>query len=130
MQQSVAGLLGSKFKRKEKKADGGIGQEIGDIILEDDTVTKAGRLLMRDQWNTRLHSFLEAAYQNGLKAKVSDVRFHKARLSGIWGFQHNSPEFLEKAVDSHLAICRGELRPVRVGNIAGRRVIRVRTPFY
>ena len=49
MQQQVVGLLSSKeFKRKEKRADGGIGQEIGDVTLEDGTVTNTGRLLMRD----------------------------------------------------------------------------------
>lgn len=96
IQQPVAGLLGTKLKRKEKRAAGGIGQEIGDVTLEDGTVTKAGRLLMRDQWNTRLHPPLEAAYQDGLKAKIPDVRFHKARLSGMWGSNTLVQDFLEK----------------------------------
>lgn len=97
MQQQVAGKVSSeKFKRKEKKTGGGIGQEIGDITLEDGTVTSAGRLLMRDQWNTRLHPPLEAAYQDGLKAKIPDVRFHKARLSGMWGSDTAVQDFLGK----------------------------------
>jgi len=52
--------------------------------------------LIRDQWNTELHGPLQGAFQEGLKAKVPDVRFHKERLSGLWGSGSDLETFLEK----------------------------------
>ena len=97
MQQKIADIVkGGTIKRKEKQADGGIGQELGDIKLDDGRTVSVGRLLMRDQWNTQLHAPLEAAYLDGLKAKVPDVRFHKARLSGMWDASGEVQKFLKE----------------------------------
>ncbi|KAK5449313.1 hypothetical protein LTS15_008855 [Exophiala xenobiotica] len=81
---------------RERKSETGLGSSLGDVKLEDGTVVDAGRMLIRDQWNTALHAPLEAAFQEGLKAKVPDVRFHKERLSGTWGGSNDCERFLEK----------------------------------
>lgn len=81
---------------REKKSGKGLGSSLGDVKLENGTVVDAGRLLIRDQWNTALHAPLEVAFQEGLKAKVPDVRFHKERLSGTWGGSSDCESFLEK----------------------------------
>ena len=87
---------GKPIVRKEKKSECGLGCGLGEVELGDGSTIDAGRMLMRDQWNTRLHEPLEAAYQTGLKAKVPDVRFHKTRLSGMWGESTSCTDFLEK----------------------------------
>lgn len=82
------------LKRKERKSDPGLGAALGDVKLQDGTVVNAGRMLMRDQWNTALHEPLEAAFKEGLKAKVPDVRFYKERLSGLWSHSNECQSFL------------------------------------
>jgi nicotinamidase-related amidase len=84
------------LRRKQKKSGGGLGFPLSDVKLEDGTVVDGGKILMRDQWNTALHAPLEAAFQEGLKAKVPDVRFHKERLTGLWGGSNDCQTFLEK----------------------------------
>ena len=93
----IAGVTqGKPIRRKEKKSNGDLGCDLGEVELGDGKTADAGRMLMRDQWNTRLHEPLEAAYLTGLKAKVPDVRFHKTRLSGMWGGSTPFTDFLEK----------------------------------
>ena len=97
IKQEVLGITkGKTIRRKEKKSGGGRGCDLRDVKLEDGTTIDAGRILIRDQWNTGWHGPLEAAYQVGLKAKVPDERFRKARLSGMWSSNTACTNFLEK----------------------------------
>ncbi|KAH7028820.1 isochorismatase family protein [Microdochium trichocladiopsis] len=77
---------GTTITVPEKKDDGGIGAPLGEVRLDNGTVVDAGRMLMLDQWNTALHPPMEQSFQQGLReADPPDVRFHKQRLSGLWG---------------------------------------------
>ncbi|KAJ3494739.1 hypothetical protein NLG97_g3883 [Lecanicillium saksenae] len=82
----------------KRKLHGGIGYELGPITLAAGSIVDAGKMLLRDQWNTRLHGPLEEAFKAGQRATVPDVRFHKERVSGLWGdAQSNELEmFLQK----------------------------------
>lgn len=87
---------GQMMVRSERKSNGGIGSPLGKVTLEDGTQVDAGRMLMGDQWNTRLHGPLEEAYRAGLDGTLPDVRFHKERLSGLWGPSSEMEQFLRK----------------------------------
>jgi nicotinamidase-related amidase len=58
---------------------GALGEDIGKLKLEDGTEIEAGRVMMRDQWNTAFYPPLINL------AKPQDMRIHKNRLSGFWG---------------------------------------------
>ncbi|KAF5709806.1 Isochorismatase hydrolase [Fusarium globosum] len=58
---------------------GSIGAEIGQVKCEDGTVIDAGRVMMRDQWNTEFHPSLKRI------AEPQDIYVNKNRLSGFWG---------------------------------------------
>ncbi|KAF2248733.1 isochorismatase family protein [Trematosphaeria pertusa] len=83
-------------REKESKGDGGIGEPIGDVTLPDGSVVEAGRLLMRDQWNTELHDPLKADFEASQNTSLPDLRFHKARRSGLWGGSTPCVEFLKE----------------------------------
>ena len=86
----------SKFFNKERKTDGGLGDLMGKVKLDDGSSVDAGRMLMRDQWNTELHAPLARAFNEGANSKVPDVWFHKERISGLWGSSGDLERFLEK----------------------------------
>ncbi|KAM3504122.1 hypothetical protein MY11210_008474 [Beauveria gryllotalpidicola] len=69
----------------ERKSDGGIESELGSVTLADGSIVDAGKMLLRDQWNTRLHGPLEEAFEAGQHAAVPDVR-----LSCLWGNAHSN----------------------------------------
>lgn len=58
----------------------------------------AGRLLMRDQWNSALYPPLDKIYQEGTSpdAKIPDVWIHKNRMSGLWGAKTACETYLEE----------------------------------
>ncbi|KAF5659224.1 Isochorismatase hydrolase [Fusarium circinatum] len=58
---------------------GSIGAEIGKVECEDGTLIDAGRVMMRDQWNTEFHPSLKKI------AEPQDIHIKKNRLSGFWG---------------------------------------------
>ncbi|KAF5708196.1 Isochorismatase hydrolase [Fusarium mundagurra] len=58
---------------------GSIGAEIGKVKCEDGTLIDAGRVMMRDQWNTEFHPSLKRI------AEPQDIHINKNRLSGFWG---------------------------------------------
>jgi hypothetical protein len=62
--------------RERPSGGGGLGSSLGDVDLEDGTAVDAGMLLIRDQWNTALHPPLEAAFQEGQKGALPDVRIY------------------------------------------------------
>lgn len=68
---------------KEHKSACGIGDQLGNIAIEDGSLVDAGRKLMRDQWNTELHQPSAEAYKYGTTCEPADVRFHKDHLSGL-----------------------------------------------
>jgi len=85
----------SKTAFCESKGSLGVGQSIGDVVLADGTTVAAGRMLMRDEWNTALHDPLEAPFRESQQMSLPDARFHKARLSGLWAGPTDCLEFLD-----------------------------------
>lgn len=83
-------LPGPTIRVLERKWDVGIGSELGPVTLADGSVVDAGKMLLRDQWNTRLHGPLEKTFEASQRAAVPDVRFHKERVSGLWGDAHSN----------------------------------------
>ncbi|KAL2075413.1 hypothetical protein VTL71DRAFT_356 [Oculimacula yallundae] len=83
-------------KRPEVKTENGLGSLLGDVKLEDGSEVEAGRILFRDQWNTALHGRLADAFEDGLKAQVPDVRFHKNRISALWESKSKLHDFLQE----------------------------------
>lgn len=81
---------------KEVKDDTGVGDDVGDVKLPDGSTIGAGRLLMRDQWNTGLHGPLQEEFDKSQKTALPDARFHKSRLSGFWGGSTPAIEYLKK----------------------------------
>ncbi|MCJ1447468.1 MAG: hypothetical protein MMC23_007979 [Stictis urceolatum] len=86
----------SKFYNRERKLDQAVGEPLGTVKLKDGSTIEAGRLHMRDQWNTALHESLAKAYEVGSQAKVPDVLFHKTRLSALWESSSDLLRFLEE----------------------------------
>lgn len=82
---------------KDPRLYRGLGSEIGPVKLDDGSTVEAGRLLMRDQWNSALYAPMEAARQEGLKdgLRREDVWIHKNRMSGLWGDKTMLTEYLE-----------------------------------
>lgn len=57
----------------------------------------AGKLLMRDQWNTALMTPLDELYEEGKKLETRpDIWCHKNRMSGMWGPTTDCEKVLEK----------------------------------
>jgi nicotinamidase-related amidase len=75
----------------------GLGAECGNVELQDGSVVDAGRLLMRDAWNSALYPPLGRMYEEGRKLEHRpDVWFHKNRMSGCWGPKTEFEEFMER----------------------------------
>ena len=56
----------------------GLGSDISSVELEDGRTVEAGRLLMRDQWNSALYPDLESV------RSPEDIWIHKNRMSGTY----------------------------------------------
>lgn len=57
----------------------------------------AGRMLMRDQWNSALYPPFDEMYKEGRQLSVRpDVWIHKNRMSGIWGARTDLQDFLDQ----------------------------------
>ena len=61
----------------------GLGQPLGDVTLPDGSRIPAGRMLMRDQWNSQLTPALLESYEASLKSAKPDVILDKLRMSGL-----------------------------------------------
>lgn len=83
---------------KDPRLYKGLGTDIGMIELDDGGTTEAGRLLMRDTWNSALYPSLEQARQEGLSGNVKrkDVWIHKDRMSGLWGTETACTRYLKE----------------------------------
>lgn len=76
----------------------GLGNEMG-VVRDEETgeEVEMGRMLMRDQWNTKLCPPLDSLYESGKKLEAKpDVWIHKNRMSGMWGSKAACEEFLEE----------------------------------
>lgn len=71
--------LDSNFEDGKAHDLGTLGEEMGKIKLEDGTEIQAGRVMMRDQWNTEFFPSLVQA------AESQDIWVNKNRLNGFWG---------------------------------------------
>ncbi|KAH8810905.1 Isochorismatase-like protein [Xylogone sp. PMI_703] len=58
---------------------GALGEDMGQLKLDDGTVIEAGRVMMCDQWNTAFYPPLVEVSQ------PQDIWISKNRLSGFWG---------------------------------------------
>lgn len=61
----------------------GLGQSLGSVVLPDGSEIDAGRMLMRDQWNTELSPPLKESLKSSLQGSKPDVIVDKARISGL-----------------------------------------------
>ncbi|KAL1854146.1 hypothetical protein Plec18167_000064 [Paecilomyces lecythidis] len=87
----------STKKRKNPSVYKGLGADMGPIQLSDGTTVEAGRVLMRDAWNTALYPPLDVAYLEGAKrSSMPDVWIHKNRMSALWGCGTDLEAYLEK----------------------------------
>ena len=83
-------------REKESKEETGIGEPMGNVKSPEGSVIEAGRLLLRDQWNTELHGPLKADFEASQTSGLPDVLFHKARISGLWGASTPCLEYLRE----------------------------------
>ncbi|KAK4985605.1 Phosphatidylinositol 4-kinase pik1alpha (PI4-kinase)(PtdIns-4-kinase) [Elasticomyces elasticus] len=76
----------------------GLGSQCGTVFLPDGgEEVDAGRLLMRDAWNSALFPPLDKLYHEGKTLEHRpDVWIHKNRMSGMWGGRTDCQDFLEK----------------------------------
>ena len=94
-----------EFFNKEHKAKSGLGEPLGTVTLEDGSKVNAGRLLMRDQWNTELHKPLAETFEKNMNSIIPDKRFYKDRLSGLWGSSGEFEMFLKEQQLTTLLFC-------------------------
>jgi len=71
--------LDSNFEGSEPRNLGALGEDMGSLKLSNGTVIQAGRVMIRDQWNTAFYPRLAEA------ADPHDIWIYKNRLSGFWG---------------------------------------------
>jgi nicotinamidase-related amidase len=83
---------------KDRRKFKGLGSDMGKVTdPETGKEIEAGKMLMRDQWNTALYPPLNKIYEEGEKLRIRpDVWIHKNRMSGMWGASTACEEFLEK----------------------------------
>jgi nicotinamidase-related amidase len=78
----------------------GLGGDCGsreDVYEGKGRQVEAGRLLMRDQWNSDLYGPLKPIYDEGrgLEGGRQDVWIHKNRMSALWSDKSDLGDFLE-----------------------------------
>lgn len=87
---------------RKDRTYGGLGSAMGNLVLPNAgggvKEVDAGRLLMRDAWNTDLYPPLASLYKEGLALTTGpkDVWIHKNRMSGLWGSGSLLQTFLEE----------------------------------
>lgn len=75
----------------------GLGGSCGMRKDEGGREIDAGRLLMRDDWNSGLYGKLNDVYEEGKELETKpDVWIHKNRMSALWGKSTALEEFLEE----------------------------------
>lgn len=81
---SSASVLCEENLGKDSRTYKGLGQPLGDVTLSDGRKIPAGRMLMRDQWNTDLSPPLQESYEASLRTANPDVWLHKNRITGLY----------------------------------------------
>jgi nicotinamidase-related amidase len=83
---------------KDGRKFSGLGTSMGSVTdPESGKDIDAGRLLMRDQWNSALDPPLNRMFEEGQQSGPRpDVWIHKNRMSGMWGPSTLCEEILEK----------------------------------
>ena len=95
------GAVGGEKAGKDGSVYVGLGGECGvreDVFEGQGREVQAGRLLMRDQWNSGLYGPLVGVWEEGRKLEGGreDVWIHKNRMSALWGDKTALGDFLEK----------------------------------
>ncbi|KAF4423699.1 isochorismatase family [Fusarium acutatum] len=85
---------------------GSIGAEIGQVECDDERLIDAGRVMMRDQWNTEFHASLKRIVE------PQDIHINKNRLSGFWG-RNRYRRRTTQARYQNFTVCGGEHGSVR-----------------
>ncbi|GAM85873.1 hypothetical protein ANO11243_038820 [Dothideomycetidae sp. 11243] len=81
---------------KDKRLYCGLGTDMGQVEVDGRNVD-AGKILMRDQWNSALFPPLDRLYEEGRTlARKPDVWMHKDRMSGMWGATTMCQSYLEQ----------------------------------
>lgn len=73
-----------------------LGQDLGQITLENGTTVDAGRMLYKGTWNTELWPPLQKEFEESQYLKKPDVRFHKIRLSAFFAGKSDLRDWLRK----------------------------------
>ncbi|KAM7206053.1 Isochorismatase-like protein [Naviculisporaceae sp. PSN 640] len=81
---------------REVKLSHGIGEDLGKVKLPDGRTIQAGRMLMRGTWNMALHDRLQTNFDESQSSPLPDVRFHKCRISGLWGGKGPCLDYLKE----------------------------------
>lgn len=68
---------------KDSRTYRGLGRPLGDVTLSDGSTIPAGRMLMRDQWNSGLSPPLQESFEASLGTSKPDVWLHKNRITGL-----------------------------------------------
>lgn len=79
----VESSLNTKDLGKEPRLYRGLGQPLGEATLANGEVVSAGRMLMRDQWNSELALPLSESFKASFETSKPDVWLNKSRLSGL-----------------------------------------------
>ncbi|KAI0097513.1 isochorismatase family protein [Nemania sp. FL0031] len=88
---------GEGFSDKgEYRNQKGVGEEIGMVKLKSGEEVDAGRVLIRDSWNSLLHDPLAKSYKESQSTKKADVHFYKNRSSGMCSRMTELTEYLER----------------------------------
>ena len=80
---SISGGMPQNDVGKDSTIYKGLGQTLENVSLPDGRKLSAGRMLMRDQWNTELSSPLQRSFQLSSKSPKPDVWLNKNRISGL-----------------------------------------------
>lgn len=80
---SVANTLCTNDLGKDSRTYKGLGRPLGDVTLSDGSTIPAGRMLMRDQWNSELSPPLQESFKASLSTSKPDVWLHKNRITGL-----------------------------------------------
>lgn len=80
----------------ELRNQGGIGDELGEVSLEDGTKVDGGRILFKGSWNAQMHGALHEAFVESASSSRPDVHIHKNSNSGMTDKTPELAEFLQR----------------------------------
>jgi nicotinamidase-related amidase len=89
----------------ESRRSMGLGDELGEVTLENGVTLDAGRALFKGTWNADLHEPLAAAFKESQSTQLPDVLFHKNRNSGMCEAMTACTKYLEERGLRTLLFC-------------------------